>query len=224
MPIQQHVLVCINPKLLSNCLSSAKSKMISNFSKKVVKKLIDSGNITSTERELYEYGIFILMSNILYIVVTAILGLAFGLFYQSLLFFIVFMVIRQYAGGYHASTELKCEIFTTLCILASIITMNLISGNLSFAIILVLSAFSAVFIFVFAPIDTDEKALDEIELKVFCKRTKLVLVVIVAIIIVSLCLQLKSFCIPCCMSLILEGVLLIAGKAKKIRMGKCGET
>lgn len=198
--------------------------MISNLSKKVVKKLIASGNISSSERELYEYGIFILMSNILYIVDTAILGLAFGLFYQSLLFFIVFMVIRQYAGGYHASTELRCEIFTNLCILASIIIMRLISEDFSFAIILVLSSFSAVFIFVFAPIDTDEKALDEIELKIFCKRTKLVLVVIVAIIIVSLCLQLKSFCIPCCMSLILEGVLLIAGKAKKIRMGKCGET
>lgn len=218
MPIQQHVLVCINPKLLSNCLSSAKSKMISDFSKKVVKKLIDSGNVSNSERELYEYGIFILMSNILYIVVTAILGLAFGLFYQSLLFFITFIVIRQYAGGYHASTELQCEIFTTLCILASIITMNLISGNLSFAIILVISAFSSVFIFVFAPIDTDEKALDEVELKIFCKRTKLILIIIVAVIIVSLCLQLKSICIPCCISLILEGILLLAGKVKKSRM------
>lgn len=224
MPIQQHVLVCINPKLLSNCLSSAKSKMISNLSKKVVKKLIASGNITSSERELYEYGIFILMSNILYIVVTAILGLAFGLFYQSLLFFIVFMVIRQYAGGYHASTELRCEIFTTLCILASIIIMRLISGNLSFVVVLGLTAFLSVLIFVFAPIDTDEKTLDEVELKIFCKRTKLILIIIVAVIIVSFYFEIKMICIPCCMSLILEGVLLIAGKTKKIRMGKCGET
>ena len=224
MPIQQHVLVCINPKLLNNCLSSAKSKMISNLSKKVVKKLIDSGNITSSERELYEYGIFILMSNILYIVITAILGLVFGLFYQSLLFFIVFMVIRQYAGGYHASTELRCEIFTTLCILASIIIMRLISGNLSFVVVLGLTAFLSILIFVFAPIDTDEKTLDEVELKIFCKRTKLILIIIVAVIIVSFYFEIKVICIPCCMSLILEGVLLIAGKVKKIRIGKCGET
>ena len=224
MPIQQHVLVCINLKLLNNCLSSAKSKMISNLSKKVVKKLIDSGNITSSERELYEYGIFILMSNILYIVITAILGLVFGLFYQSLLFFIVFMVIRQYAGGYHASTELRCEIFTTLCILASIIIMRLISGNLSFLVVLGLTAFLSILIFVFAPIDTDEKTLDEVELKIFCKRTKLILIIIVAVIIVSFYFEIKVICIPCCMSLILEGVLLVAGKVKKIRIGKCGET
>lgn len=198
--------------------------MISNLSKKVVKKLIDSGNITSSERELYEYGIFILMSNTLYIVVTAILGLVFGLFYQSLLFFIVFMVIRQYAGGYHASTELRCEIFTTLCILASIIIMRLISGNLSFVVVLGLTAFLSILIFVFAPIDTDEKTLDEVELKIFCKRTKLILIIIVAVIIVSFYFEIKVICIPCCMSLILEGVLLIAGKVKKIRIGKCGET
>ena len=198
--------------------------MISNLSKKVVKKLIDSGNITSSERELYEYGIFILMSNILYIVITAILGLVFGLFYQSLLFFIVFMVIRQYAGGYHASTELRCEIFTTLCILASIIIMRLISGNLSFVVVLGLTAFLSILIFVFAPIDTDEKTLDEVELKIFCKRTKLILIIIVAVIIVSFYFEIKVICIPCCMSLILEGVLLIAGKVKKIRIGKCGET
>lgn len=198
--------------------------MISNLSKKVVKKLIASGNISSSERELYEYGIFILMSNILYIVVTAILGLAFGLFYQSLLFFIVFMVIRQYAGGYHASTELRCEIFTTLCILASIIIMRLISGNLSFVVVLGLTTFLSILIFVFAPIDTDEKTLDEVELKIFCKRTKLILIIIVSVIIISFYFEIKVICIPCCMSLILEGVLLIAGKVKKIRIGKCGET
>lgn len=196
--------------------------MISKLARIVVKNFICSGKIKENEQELYEYGVFILLSNILFISVTVVLGLIFGLLPQSLVFFITFIVIRQYAGGYHASTELQCEIFTTLCILAIIIIMNLISGDLSFAIILVLSAFSAVLIFVFAPIDTDEKALDEIELKIFCKRTKLILIIIVAVIIVSLCLQLKSICIPCCMSLILEGVLLIAGKAKKIRMSKCG--
>lgn len=192
--------------------------MINKLSQIVVKILIHSNVILENERELYEYGVFILLSNILFISVTVVLGSVFGLLSQSLVFFITFIVIRQYAGGYHASTELQCEIFTTLCILASIIIMNLISGNLSFAIILVLSAFSSVFIFVFAPIDTDEKTLDEVELKIFCKRTKLILIIIVAIIIVSLCLQLKSICIPCCMSLILEGILLLAGKVKKSRM------
>lgn len=192
--------------------------MINKLSQIVVKILIHSNVILENERELYEYGVFILLSNILFISVTVVLGSVFGLLSQSLVFFITFIVIRQYAGGYHASTELQCEIFTTLCILASIIIMNLINGNLSFAIILVLSAFSSVFIFVFAPIDTDEKTLDEVELKIFCKRTKLILIIIVAIIIVSLCLQLKSICIPCCMSLILEGILLLAGKVKKSRM------
>lgn len=192
--------------------------MISKLARIVVKNFICSGKIKENEQELYEYGIFILLSNILFISVTVVLGSIFRLLPQSLIFFVTFIVIRQYAGGYHASTELQCEIFTTLCILASIIMMNLISGNLSFAIILVLSAFSSVFIFVFAPIDTDEKALDEVELKIFCKRTKLILIIIVAVIIVSLCLQLKSICIPCCISLILEGILLLAGKVKKSRM------
>jgi len=78
-----------------------------------------------------------------------------------------------------------------------------------------------VFIFSFAPIDTDEKPLNEEELKVFCKRTKIILVIVVATIIVSLCLNLKMICIPCCMSLILEGILLLAGKAQKLKAISC---
>jgi len=195
--------------------------MISKLSKKVVSRFISCGNITENEQELYEYGIFILLSNILFISLTIILGLVFGLFLQSLIFFSVFTIIRQYAGGYHASTESRCEIITTLGFLVSIITMRLIVNNLAFTILLISSMILFVFIFSFAPIDTDEKPLNEEELKVFCKRTKIILVIVVATIIVSLCLNLKMICIPCCMSLILEGILLLAGKAQKLKAISC---
>lgn len=198
--------------------------MISKIARVIVKNFIHSGHIEKNELELYEYGVFILLSNILFISITALLGLVFGLLPQSLIFFVVFTIIRQYAGGYHASTELRCEFLTTLGILASIVIMSLITSEFYFIVLVIITFILSVFIFIFAPIDTDEKVLDETELKVFCKRTKVVLIIVVTMIIVSFYFKIKTICIPCCISLILEGVLLIAGKLKKIRMGKRGET
>lgn len=188
-----------------------------------VNNFIHSGKLSEDERELYEYGFFILVSNILFICITIIFGLVFKTLIQSLIFFGVFIIIRQYAGGYHAATELRCEVFTTLCIFISNIAMRLINDATTFTILLTLTFILIIVIFLFAPIDTDEKTLSEQEVKVFCKKTKLILIIVVAAILVSFYLKIKSICIPCCIGVILEGVLLITGKIQKNRMGKCEE-
>ena len=90
--------------------------MISKLSKKIVNQL----NILDDEQELYEYGFFILLSQILYFIIAIIIGTICGTVFESIIFYIAFQFIRRYAGGYHASTETRCEIFSTLSILACI--------------------------------------------------------------------------------------------------------
>lgn len=198
--------------------------MISNLSKKVVNYLILTGSIDINEKELYEYGLFILLSTVFFIGVTSIIGFVFGLFLQSLLFFVAFVVIRQFAGGYHASTELRCEIFTTLSIFFCTATMYLIRNPISIVVLVFVALMLSIFIFLFGPIDNEEKILSATELKVYRKRTRQILLVIIVVVIVSFYFEIKTICIPCCMSLILESILLLAGKIQKVRMGKCGKT
>ena len=90
--------------------------MISKLASKVVKRLIDNSAIADTEQELYVYGFFILISQILYFTLTMIFGVLLDIVLESVIFYVAFQFIRRYAGGIHASSELKCEIATTTSI------------------------------------------------------------------------------------------------------------
>lgn len=195
--------------------------MISKISEKFVAKWLLSDSVDADEKELYEYGIFILLSTIFFAGITAILGTLFGLFIQSLLFFAVFVTVRQFAGGIHASSEIKCEVFTSISILLCIVTMHLAQNNdLIIGILLLLALIFSALIFICAPIDSEEKTLNKAEFKAYRKRTRLILLFVLMALIVSFCLTKKEICIPCCMSLILEGVLLSAGKIQKTNIDR----
>lgn len=186
--------------------------MISKLSKKIVNQL----NILDDEQELYEYGFFILLSQILYFIIAIIIGTICGTVFESIIFYIAFQFIRRYAGGYHAATETRCEILSTLSILACIVVIRLSKTYDIQTALLIISALSAVCIFVFCPLDTPEKLLTDKEFRYFRKVSWLILLAIVVAIIVSYIFKFKIFTVPCCLSLVLESILLTAGKIKRI--------
>lgn len=186
--------------------------MISKLSKKIVNQL----NILDDEQELYEYGFFILLSQILYFIIAIIIGTICGTVFESIIFYIAFQFIRRYAGGYHAATETRCETLSTLSILACIVVIRLSKTYDIQTALLIISALSAVCIFVFCPLDTPEKPLTDKEFRYFRKVSWLILLAIVVAIIVSYIFKFKIFTVPCCLSLVLESILLTAGKIKRI--------
>ena len=186
--------------------------MISKLSKKIVNQL----NILDDEQELYEYGFFILLSQILYFIIAIIIGTICGTVFESIIFYIAFQFIRRYAGGYHAATETRCEILSTLSILACIVVIRLSKTYDIQTALLIISALSAVCIFVFCPLDTPEKPLTDKEFRYFRKISWLILLAIVVAIIVSYIFKFKIDTVPCCLSLILESILLTAGKIKRV--------
>lgn len=186
--------------------------MISKLSKKIVNQL----NILDDEQELYEYGFFILLSQILYFIIAIIIGTICGTVFESIIFYIAFQFIRRYAGGYHAATETRCEILSTLSILACIVVIRLSKTYDIQTALLIISALSAVCIFVFCPLDTPEKPLTDKEFRYFRKISWLILLAIVVAIIVSYIFKFKIVTVPCCLSLILESILLAAGKIKRV--------
>lgn len=186
--------------------------MINKLSKYFTDKLFLNGAITEEEQELYIYGFFMLLSQFMYLVLACIFGLILGCFFESIIFYIAFQFIRRYAGGYHAATETRCEILSTLSILACIVVIKLSKIYDFQNILLIISAISSVCIFFLCPLDTPEKPLSDKEFKYFRKISWIVLFIIVVAIIVTYCFNIELVLLPCCMSLILESLLLIAGK------------
>lgn len=197
--------------------------MINNLAKRFADRLLTNGSISENEQELYIYGLFMMLSSLMYLILACFLGCILGCILESIIFFIAFQFIRKYAGGYHASTETRCEILSTLSILACIVIIKLSKTYDFQTVLLVISAVSAVCIAVLCPLDTPEKPLSEKELKYFRKISWLILSMISIVVIISYFVQLKwlqIFFAPCCLSLILESLLLTAGKLKKLTLNK----
>lgn len=194
--------------------------MISKLSNKIVKCFVKQSNISDDEQELYQYGFFILFSQILYFIIALIIGILCEVILESIIFYIAFQFIRRYAGGYHASTETRCEIFSTLSILASIVAIKLSKIYDFQTVLLLMTILSAVCIFVLCPLDTPEKPLSDKEFKYFRKVSWIILLMIIVAIIVSYVFKFQVVTVPCCLSLILESILLAAGKIKRVAQKK----
>lgn len=194
--------------------------MVSKISMKIADILISHLAIEDKDKELYSYGFFILLSQILYFIITIATGILFSTIIESIIFCIAFMLIRRYAGGYHAATETRCEILSTLSIVASIGIIKLSKMYDFKNILLFITLISMVLIFCLCPLDTPEKPLSEKEFKYFRKISWIILLVISSIIIVSYFFKFNILFTPCCVSLILESILLVAGKIKRVHQEK----
>lgn len=188
--------------------------MISKLSAYLTEKMLSNGAISKEDKGLYIYGLFMLISHLVFFIISCVFGLILGCVLESIVFYVAFQFIRRYAGGYHAATETSCDILSTLSILACIVVIRLSKTYDIQTALLIISALSAVCIFVFCPLDTPEKPLTDKEFKYFRKISWLILLAIVVTIIVSYIFKFKIVTVPCCLSLILEAILISAGKVK----------
>lgn len=189
--------------------------MINKISSKIVEILIKHSLVENEDKELYLYGFFILLSQILYFIIVITIGILFNVIFESIIFYITFQFIRRYAGGYHAKTETRCEILSTLSILCCIVLIKLSKMYDIRIALLSASLVFAVLIFILCPLDTPEKPLNDKEYKYFRKISWIILSLIIIAIIVSFYLKFNIVFAPCCASLILESVLIDTGQIKK---------
>lgn len=168
--------------------------------------------------ETYEYAFFIIYSFVLLLLITILLGLCMHVLLESMVFFLMFFFIRSFAGGYHASTETRCDIISTLSILSCVVLLRCSKVYDYSSIIIILSVLSAVFILILCPLDTPEKPLTQDEYKHFRKISHFILLIISTAIAFSYIFNIDLILYSACLSLILESVLLIAGKIKQLHM------
>lgn len=192
--------------------------MIYKTSRHITDKLIRHGRVDSDDRELFEYGIFLVISQIIYALVCIICGIVFKCIAESLVLYVSFNFARKYSGGFHASTELRCFIISSLSILCSVSLIKTFEiKDLCVPFIIFLAAASAVII-IFSPLDTDEKPLTEDEKVLFRKKSFLVLGVLLAVCIATFP-KLRFISYSAGTAVILESVFLSLGKLKKLFYG-----
>lgn len=186
--------------------------MASRIAEYITQKLLASSVIGEGDRELYCYGFFLLISRIFFFFVTVIASLLTDTTFESIIFYVVFMALRSYAGGIHAGTETACTILTTLVLITSVLVIKQLGMHASGVASMLMLGIGSLCILAFSPLDTSEKPLDEHEKRKY--KTICVTTLIICIIVALIAWQhrIKSIFYPVGCGICLESVLLILGK------------
>lgn len=188
--------------------------MISKITERISKKMLLKFKLNNIDADIYSYGLFMFLSFVIFGVITLAFGIIFGCIIESLIFYTFFQLLRKYCGGYHAETCGKCEIMTSLIILICIALIETVE-YLNFENILFLtSALFFIIIYCLSPIDTMENPLSVEEKTKFRKISRIIVLIMISFVSFAYIAKFNLLFIPSCVSVVLEGVLLIAGKFK----------
>ena len=147
-------------------------KMLKELSNKITKKLVDINIIDVADSELYEYGFWqggVLFLNFLTVI---FLGILSNMLLESIIFLVFYGTLRTIAGGYHARTQHACYILSILLMVVVLIMLKTFPWNTILCCILTILSISVIFIL--APVQDENKLLDETEKKIFKKLSRVI--------------------------------------------------
>lgn len=195
--------------------------MIYNLATNLATVLEKKGYLGQNDKEVIAYGLFSVLSKLIYAVVCILCGLLFDCVFQSIVFYISFLFLKKYVGGYHAKTELKCMAFSTASIVLSVLAIYfcLIYSVLEvYGLIFVL--FASIVIAFLAPIEADEKPLTNDEKKKYKKYSILRILLLLIVFGILIVLNYDSFSVCIGVAIVLECLLAVAGKFHQMRTVK----
>ncbi|MBQ1992193.1 MAG: accessory gene regulator B family protein [Clostridia bacterium] len=172
-----------------------------SVNKKIIEFFIENNMIKAEDKELYQYALSITISALIHIFTLVVLGIIFGLLVESIVFYLCFIAIRKFAGGYHAKTAGGCYLFSVLLSVLLLITFKLSVLNISYIIavtVFTVSFISLVCIWVMSPLDTENNPLSEKEKNIYGKVAKVISLLI--FIVFSILLLLNQYNIALSMS------------------------
>ena len=82
--------------------------MLIQITKRIIRVLLHEKIITQEDVEVYEYGCQITLANIINFIIVLTIGIIFKSVIQSAIFYLSFISLRIFCGGYHANSYHKC--------------------------------------------------------------------------------------------------------------------
>lgn len=184
--------------------------LISKISVKIADNLVESQHVQGSEREVYIYGLETFMVHFINFLSTLVLALFMRQAWEYLVFSFLFMPLRSNAGGYHASSPLRCYLLSTGITVAALLLVRYLPVlNHAWGIFLLLAA--ALVVLMLVPVGTPNKPLDPEEKKVYGYRARIILAIEVCLCV--LCFVFSWFTVFWLIVLVISTVALslIAG-------------
>lgn len=160
--------------------------MLLRISQEIVSSWYRSGIIPSNTKDAYVYGVQLLLSTTVNVIIIAVISCISHKPLAWILFLIGFIPLRITAGGFHANTPLRCMVsfcgIYTICVIASL----LLQGDMVNIAIFLNCAVTIMAVYAFSPVPASNKPLSESEKKRNRARSFAVLATLLLVIMVAI--------------------------------------
>lgn len=151
--------------------------MISFLSRIITLFLLQNDIIEKEKTPVYEYGFEVMISTVIGFILIFISGILLNELSAAMIFYAMFIIVRQYTGGYHADSHLKCKLtMLSLCLHVLIAVKYYISLFTFIWNFIFLITYCAV-VLIFAPVEHVNAPMTD-DLK---KRNKIISIIIAII-------------------------------------------
>lgn len=130
----------------------------------ILKYISKNNAIDGTDNDVvafYKYGIEITLSSLFNIVVILLLSLLFNGMIEGFIFLAVLIPTRQFTGGFHADTYLKCNLVFGLSYIITLHLFRYTCNMVNVYISILLLAVEIFFVSVVCPINNEHKPIHE---------------------------------------------------------------
>ena len=152
--------------------------MIHEISERVSRGLCNLQQIEQvSKREEITYGMEMILATVVSVSASLLLSILMRCFKYCLMFLCVFMPLRAYAGGYHASTHLKCFITLIIDLMIGFLLIH-ISYLFNESILMTILIISDIVICKLSPVESENYPLSKRQRKHSKKRSLQILTIV----------------------------------------------
>jgi len=186
--------------------------MFDRVAEQIAGRIFAGNDFDDEKKEVVIYGLSQLLTGIFNLITILVIGIAYGMPIQAVIFTITYILLRIYAGGYHADTPVRCYVFSVVMIMLVLSGIKWI--KLSKLLYLMLSIVCSLFVFFLSPVDNVNKRLDDKEYMIYGRMARVIVTLELILILVFYQLNARDICIAIEYAIITMCMMLVLGKVK----------
>ena len=193
--------------------------MIAKLAKSTAYFFVEKQIVKKEDEEVYAYGMELLYSSIINIVLAVIIAIITNTVYPTAAFLGTFIVMRQYIGGYHAKTHLGCISIFAIVLYCFAILSRYIPEEYELLISIFSDIMSVFLVLKFAPVEHPNKPLSDKEnLRLRKNGIISTFTVLVLVFILSVFASTKRYGMYISLGQLTASTAMLCEKIKHIRM------
>lgn len=189
--------------------------MFSRIAEWYARKQVTLGEIQNEDIDVYKYGYILMFEMAINICISTILAILLQNVKCLFMFSCIFIPLRMYCGGWHASKSWACSVISNTIIVFVMIIDKYQIIRMSLLILMIVEMICFVIMFWFAPLENENKPLNIIEKKKYKVKCKKIYIMQSALLIFLMCIGYLDLAQIEVMAHILNAISMIAAQLVK---------